>query len=228
MPSGLRIALLGASGVQVLLFLWAIYASTIGVGALVWGGLGFGLIGIICALFGVMLGLGWFARGPAMGALCVAGATLTCGVLGWLDLRSNLNSVPALAGLVRPWLLGVAFAALAQGGVAAFAVLLRRALSWKYLVFGAVILGLCAGMLALVRGPGSGLLTAWEGGGEALRVTILLALSFVALAMLSAGGHLVIRAFEVTREGPTPTDGPSDGQSGARAKPSAPSKPATA
>lgn len=220
MPLALRIALLGVSGVQVLLFIWAIYASTIGVGSMVWGGLGFGVIGIVSALFGGLLGLGRFGQGPAMGALCVAGATLTCGVLGWLDLRSNLLSVPELARLVRPWLLAVAVTALAQGGVAALAVLVRRALSWKYLVSGVVILALCGGMLALVRGPGSGLLSAWEGGGEALRVTILLALSFVALVLLSAGGHLVIRAFEVTREGPDATDAPGTD--------AAPSKPATA
>ncbi len=211
MPKPLRVVLLVAGGVQILLFGWAIYAATLGVGAIVWAGLGFGIIGIVTALFGGLLGLGRFGQGPAMGALCVAGAAMTCGVLGWLDLRSNLTTVPELARLLRPWLGAVAATAAAQGGVAALTVLVRRALSWKYLISGAVTLGVCGAILLAVRGPGASLLTKWEGAGEAFRVTVLLALSFVVLALLSAGGHLVIRAFEVTRE-----------------KPEAPAKPAAA
>lgn len=197
-PWFIRVPFLIAAAASTALFGWSLYAATLGTPATVWAALGFSLIGLVSAGFAVALGLGKFTRGFGIAGLCVAGAVLTCGVLGWLDLRANLASTPELARLLRPWLLGTAVVGLGLAGCSGLAVLLRSAKSWKYVGFGSIALAATGGLLAIFRGPGQGLLTRWEDGPEAVRVALLLAAAFLGLVLVSAAGHLLIRAFEVT------------------------------
>ena len=204
-PPSIRFPLLGVSAVGVLLFGWSLYVAAIATEAIVWPALGFSLIGIVSAVYGVLLGLGMYRAGFGLGALCVAGGFVTSGVLGWVDLRSNLASVPELARMLRPWLVGVGLIGVSIGGLAGLGVAIRSARSWAYLAGGAVCAVAFAGLLALFRfGPAESLLSRWEDGPEAVRVSLILVAAFAGLALLSAGTHLFIRGIEVTREPNTP------------------------
>ncbi|MEM7754196.1 MAG: hypothetical protein AAF297_01015 [Planctomycetota bacterium] len=202
-PLPIRLALLASAAAAMALFGWSLYAATIAAPATVWAGLGFSLIGLVSAGFAIALGLGRFANGFGIATLSIAGAVATCAVLAWLDLRANLAAVPELARLLNPWLITTAGTGVIVGGLAALAVLLRSAASWKYAASGLAGLGAFGGMIGAMRGPGSSLLSRWEDGPEALRVTLLLIIAFVGLVLLSAGGHLLIRAFEVTTQSPS-------------------------
>jgi len=199
-PRLIRVPLLALSAVILVLFGWSLYASTIGAPSLVWAAAGFSLIGLASAVFAALLGLGRFNNGFGLAALCVAGATTTCAVLGWLDLRANLTAVPELDRVLRPWLVASAATGLGVAGLAALAVLLRSSRSWVYAASGAAALAVVVIGAALLRGPAAGLLPDAEGDPDPLRVGLLLFMAVTALALLSAGGHLVIRAFEVGRE----------------------------
>ncbi|MEM1185003.1 MAG: hypothetical protein AAGI53_08355 [Planctomycetota bacterium] len=180
------------------LFCWSLFTSAFATENTIWPGLGFSLVGVAAAVFGVMLGLGMFRNGFGLAALCVAGAALTSGVLGWLDLRANLASAPDAAKLLRPWLAAVAASGLASAALAGLAVLIRSGRSWRFVIGGGVAFAALGGLGLLMQGPGAALTSRWEDGPEAVRISLLLIVAFSALVLLSAGGHLLIRGFEVT------------------------------
>jgi hypothetical protein len=199
-PLAVRGAIILTSAALVLLFAWGLYASVFAAGSIVWFAVGFSVVGLFAAGFGVALGLGQYVRGPGMAGLCVAGAVLTCGVFGWLDLRPNLASVPELASLLRPWLIAVGAGAAGIAALSGVLVLARRPSAWRRFIAGGITFVVLGAGLAAIRGPGARLLETWEGAGEAIRVSLLLVFAFLAVALISAGGHLCIRAFEITRE----------------------------
>ncbi|MBZ0173584.1 MAG: hypothetical protein K8E66_14475, partial [Phycisphaerales bacterium] len=139
-----------------------------------------------------------------MAALCVGGTVAVSAGFAMLDFRSNLGANAGLAGLVMPWV-GVqtlsATAIIFAGGLA---VLARRPASWG-LVFKGLMILVPAGVILAGAWLGRGLIPEGENG----RVISLGALLFggvVVGLLVSIGGHVLIRAFEITAENGTASD----------------------
>lgn len=162
-----------------------------------WMMLGFEVVSVVAAVFGIGVALGRFADGPALALLCVAGAW------GGGTLFGRLTAIehPGLRALATdPWILGrgvLSAVVLAAGG---YAVLMRDPRSWRVLIRGVVLGGLA---LAIVVGGwamrGSALLRPATGPLEVLRIVMLFVAALVVGGLFSVGIHLVIRAFELGR-----------------------------
>ncbi|MFN7020777.1 MAG: hypothetical protein ACK4WH_05545 [Phycisphaerales bacterium] len=86
-----------------------------------WFLLGFEVVTLSAAVFGVLLGLGWFASAPGLALLCIAGAIGASAFLGYVGAGQELMGV----GL-KPFLLARLACAAGLAGVGGLAVLMRR------------------------------------------------------------------------------------------------------
>ena len=165
-----------------------------------WFFLGFEVVTLFAAAFGVLIGRGKFAEGVALGLLCVAGAILSAGLFGYLGAGRVLpigSRQIGLGGLLAARL----GAGLVLAGCAAWVVLgVRPAKSVPLLIKG-VACGVPA--LALVW-------AAWSFRGKIAGMglsQVVLALGgavvgAVVIGLLAAAVHLAIKAFAVSEESP--------------------------
>ena len=170
---------------------------------------GFETIAMISGVVGVLVATGRLKEGPALAFAMIAGVVFAGTVLGYLSatgqrdfLRPNgkLGSIPM--GL---WLHGRVLATLALGAVATLMVLTRDRRSIGLFIRG-VICGVPVLLLLLALwkfGLGGG---GQHGNGEVVRIVGVLVGGVLALALISASGHYLIRAFEVSRD-PLPPSG---------------------
>lgn len=151
---------------------------------------GFELVILVASVFGVLFGLGKFMRGPAMALLCVAGTIGFCSYLGKISAGGFLEGFEQMYLGVR------GLAALVLLGLAAWTVLSRQpsvALPrlLRGLAFAAGLMLLIGGMWAL-RGTISGL-------GPMITALAWLLAGTVAIGLLAAATHAIVRAFETGR-----------------------------
>lgn len=187
--AGVVSALLAVGGVGTAL--WAVESP-------IWGMLSFEVVLLVTSGLVVLAGLGKFDQGFGLATATLGATILGAAALGTLDARANLSAAGSpLAKFVIPvlgarLLLGSGLAAL--GGMA---VLSRRPVEWKRFVLGAVLAAPVVLIgAAVVLGKAPWLLNEREGSGELLRVTGLLGGGVLVIVLLSAGGHLLITAFE--------------------------------
>ena len=171
-----------------------------------WMMFGFELVSMVAAVFGVGVAMGRFADGPALTLLCIAGVWGT----GTLFGRVTAIHHPGLRTLTTdPWVLGRVVLSVLVLAAAAYAVLMRNPRSWLVLIRGVVLGGLALGILGAGWAlRGSAVLRTVSGPLEILRIVGLFVAALAVGGLLSVGGHLVIRAFEMGRcETETPGTG---------------------
>lgn len=201
-PTPVRLLTLLIGAVSTLLALGGVAAALFAISSPIWGMLSFEVVLLIASAMAVLTGLGRFNFGFGM-ACAVLGATIAAAaVLGTLDARTNLSAAGSpLARFVTPALLVRLVFGMGLAGLGGVAVLSRRPSEWKRLFLGIALtapVGLFG--LAFVTGRLGGLMSAREGGGEFLRLAALFFGGVIAIALLSAGGHLLITAFERCRD----------------------------
>ncbi len=211
-------ALSAVLGVSALAGLWlTLFAGE----STLWFSTIFELLTLAAAAIGVLAATGRFRDGWALSLACVAGTTLVCAVFAFVELRANFNSHPSYAGLMKPYL-GFRLA-LAAGfaGLASLAVFSRNPACWRALVKAMIVLAPAAAVLAWLGvsggSGGGGFLGAARAtpGAEAARILMLCLGGLVLIGLISVGGHLLIRAYELGR---APADRPD-------APPPSPAKP---
>lgn len=162
------------------------------------------------AVVGVLAGLNRFRDGWALGLACVAGTLVVTTVFATVEVRANFRDDPSIGRLIMPYAgLRLAFAGIIAG-LASFAVWRRNPRSWG-LVLRAVLVLLPVGAVGawLVLGN-AGILTTpvASPGGEAVRIVGMLLGGLIAIGLVSVGGHLLIRSYEVGRpDAQTPPSG---------------------
>ncbi len=179
----------------------------------VWVMFGFESVVAIAGVIGLLGASGRFDVGQGMTWACVAGTLFVAGVLSYLGTQQGIvwsGGKPATSTI--PWALGrVALAGL-FGAVAAYAVLRRSADGRQAIIRAIVALGLLGALgigLVLFGGRVNAMLASVPG---VLKAALAIVVGFAAIALLSAGGHWLIRAFECARtpdapRGVTPTPG---------------------
>ncbi len=145
----------------------------------------------------ILLGLRKETQGFGIALLCVAGAIFVGAVLGAKMLQSTSDQVPPLMNFVK-LRLALMLGLLALTGVVKLGT---RPDCWRTLVVGGALLIPLASIAGLVVLRKTGLLTGPIGNlGEIVQMVVWLALAIVVGILTIAGGHFVIRAFEMTRE----------------------------
>lgn len=197
-PKPIKLLTLVAGVLSTLLAVGGVGTAIFAVQTPIWGMLSFEVVLLVASGLAIVAGLGKFDQGFGLATATLGASILGAAVLGTLDARANLSSAGSpLAKYVMPVLglrvlLGASFASF--GGIA---VLSRRPVEWKRFILGAV---LTAPVLAVAAATALGrmpwLLNEQEGTGELVRVSGLLFGGVLMIVLLSAGGHLLITAFE--------------------------------
>lgn len=201
--------------VAVVLSAAGLFVALTAVGTPIWGFFGFMVVAMLGGLFGVGLALGKPAFGFGMGYLVVAGTVGVAALFGWLDARTNLAGTRFGGQVLLGWLAAMGGTSVLLATVAAADVLRRSARSRVLAVKAAgviAILAVGAVGFRLLTSPSMttwNLLTPWTGAMEVVRLAVLLFGGIAAIALISAGGHLAIRAFEVAAEDETASEGRS-------------------
>ena len=181
----------------------------------IWVLFGFELVIALCGVVGLLFASGRFQEGQGLALICIAGGIAVSAVLGYV------GAVSSLGGGVPDYLKPTLFARLAAAGLytgaASWAVLSRNPSSWSYAARAAVagVPLLAVAVAAVVGrqslGPALATLPSWaKTAGAGLGFVI-------AIVLVCACGHCLIRAFELGR---APDPDP--------AAPAAPATPAAA
>ena len=171
-----------------------------------WFMLGFELVTLGAATFGVLIACGRFSDGPALGLLCVVGAVAAGSILGDLStfsanpIRGPILYIYGKGGMVELPVTLVMVLRLAASGIvalgAAWIVLSRRpSESLRSLARGVV----CALVLLVVLMVGWRLRSHAAGFGALIRTLGGISIGVVALGLSAAAVHYTIRAFEFGR-----------------------------
>ncbi len=202
-PIGLFV---GAVNALIALSAIAGVAAALLAAAPLWYMLGFELVILVAAAFGLLIAMGRFSDGPALGLLCIVGAVAAGSVLGDLStylanpIRGPILHVYGKGGMVElPITLFMTLRLAAAGLVALGAAWIvlsrspRQALAslWRGLV--------CAGFLLLLLFAVWRLRSHAAGLAPLVRTLGGITIGVVALALTAAAVHFTIRAFEFGR-----------------------------
>tara|TARA_R110000868_G_scaffold411617_1_gene706310 strand:- start:397035 stop:397751 length:717 start_codon:yes stop_codon:yes gene_type:complete len=179
-------------------------------GGFAWGFFGFELITVLAGVYAVLLGLGKFKQGWAIGVTAIAGSILVALVFGlYVDfIMARKTDFPSLYPLAKNTLIARAAIIAALFTLASIAVFARNSKSVVYIVKAAACalpIVVVAGIMRADIGPGAAINNALEAGSGsgALQAVVGLALGLFFIVLISAAGHLMIRAYESGR--PTPS-----------------------
>lgn len=197
-PKFIKLITLLVGTISTVLALGGVGTALFAVQSPIWGMLSFEIVLLVASALAMLAGLGKFDQGFGLATATLGATILGAAVLGTLDARANLSGAGSpLAKFVVPVLglrvaLGVGLASC--GGIA---VLSRRPVEWRRFVLGALLTApvLAVGGVIVLR-KASWLLNERQGAGELLRVSGLLIGGVLLIVLLSAGGHLLITAFE--------------------------------
>jgi hypothetical protein len=167
----------------------------------VWVLFGFEVVIAVASVIGIMFAAGRYQDGQGLALACVSGTIAVGSMLGWLGAQHHLTTSGGDVSL-NGWLLGRVGAALALGLVGALLVLSRNPRSWSYLLRSAITGGpivLAAGAYMLKRSAMSNALGALPGWLAGIGGTIG---AIIAVVLISASVHSMIRAFELGRTDP--------------------------
>lgn len=201
-PGFARVLVLLAAAVALLGSIAGIGAAVLATPQILWFTLGFSIIALISAILGLLAGLGRFAAGYGMATLCIGGAIALAAAFSMLDLRPNLHANPTLARLVMPWVAVQVIPAAAIVFAGGVAVLARRAESRQLFARGMMFL-VPAGVVFAAMWAGWGTITAGK-NGQVMAFGALIVGGTILGTLVSAGGHYLIRAFEITAEEKSP------------------------
>lgn len=202
-PKAMRVLALLASIVSGLGAIACLWIALTGAASVLWASVGFLVIMLVAAAIGVLAGLGRFASGYGMACLSIAATIAGGSIFAWRDLASNVGRDPQIGPLLLPWRgieIACALVILAAGG---FAVLSRRAASWKSIVRAGLFL-VPAGAMLIAAYFGLDKIAATD-SGRVIALGLLLVGGAVLIALVSLGGHHLIRAFELTADDPNGT-----------------------
>ncbi len=183
-----------------------IYYSIGHFGRFDWGFFGFEALTALAGVFAILLGLGKFKEGWAIGTVALAGAILVGLVFGLYVgfIQAKQSDYPDLAQLAKITLLGRLATIAAFAVLASIAVFVRNSSSFPLLIKSA----LCAipiiaisGFMHFNIGPGAWInstLSTTSGNG-AIQAVLTITLGLVFIVLISASGHLLIRAYETGR-----------------------------
>ncbi len=199
-----RFASLGVALVGVLVALSALPGLWIGLfGHEAWGTgtiplfAGFEALTIVSGAAAVLIGLKPRKEGFGLAVLCVAGAVFVAAVLGSMMLKNASDTVPSLKNYV---LIRLAMAA----GLVAMCGIVKlgtRSDSWVRLFIGGALILPALIILSLIARNKGGLVSGMFSGFGPIASMVLWTLFSVVLGVISiAGVHVLIRAFELTRE----------------------------
>ncbi|MDX2017776.1 MAG: hypothetical protein SFY95_09085 [Planctomycetota bacterium] len=160
-----------------------------------WWLFAFELLALIAGVTGLFIARPAFAQAPGLGLLCVAGMVVASSVCGYLGVQGTFGPHS-----LKHWLL----ARLAAGGLitlaAAYAVLSRNRRSYATIARGLACLVPLAAIAVVAlwkRAPVMGFLSDLNAFVRiAIAITAMLGLA----ALLCAGAHFIIRAFESCRQ----------------------------
>lgn len=173
-----------------------------------WFFLGFEIVTLAACVFGVLLAMGRFPDGPALGLLCVLGTVAVGAILG--DISTQLSN-PIGGPVLRTF---------GKGGLVQIPITTFLALR----LAGAGIIGICAAWTVLHRRPSESLKSLAVGLGLSIAMLVILAIGWkvraplasigsfastiglltvgvLALGLLAASVHYTLRAFEFGRLG---------------------------
>jgi hypothetical protein len=203
-PMLLRVGVLiasAAAGLSALPWIWFAIGRF---GGFDWGLFGFEVMTLVAGVFGVLLGMGRFREGWAIGVTAIAGSMLVSLVFGLFVgfiFSKRVESFPELATLtdVTLYLRVVVIGVL--GAAASLAVFARSSRSWGYVVRSAAVGGplvVAAGLIYKDMGPGAWVNSLLGSSGPVAGVT-LLSVGLVGIVLFSIAAHLLIRAYECGR-----------------------------
>jgi len=199
-PKSIRLLAIVISVVLGLSVLPGLYLSISEFGGFAWGLFGFEVVTLLAAIFGVLIGIGKFRDGFGLALAGLAGAVLLALVFGiYVDARTKIADDPTFRPWVNRMLMLRVLIVFGYSFCASVAVFARNPKSW-----GAAMKGLaCLLPVAALAGAyiKFGLPFAGDGSGQpnALRVIFVLATGLLMIVLISAGGHLLIRAYEFGR-----------------------------
>ncbi len=188
-PPLLRWLVAGASLVLALSCAYGVSLAFSG-GRTQWFVVGFEVLVVGAAVFGILLAKGKFTSGPAITLAMIA---MTAVIATGLELVAKQLAVRQL--VLHPFFLGRIALAGVFCGVATVLVLNRDKRSWRtcFLGIATTAAGVAAGVGAIVASSRSNIASP---GLAALGIVGLLIVGTLVLACLSIGLHLIIRAFE--------------------------------
>lgn len=209
LPQAPFICRLGVGVLGLFLILSAlpwIYYSVGHFGGFDWGFFGFEILTAAAGVFAILLGLGKFREGWAIGTVALAGSVLVGLVFGLYVgfIQAKQSDFPDLAGLARITLYGRIGTIFAFTALASVAVFIRNSASLPLLIKSA----LCATPIAVIGalmykniGPGAWInstLSSTSGNG-AVQAVLTITLGILFIVLISGAGHLFIRAYEAGR-----------------------------
>ena len=155
---------------------------------------------LAAAIFGLLMGRGRFRGDAPMTLLCVGGVALAAAAFGFVSLGPvrTLGPVPIIP------LTGVALLIsailLALSGLS---VLDKRRESWVKLLIGAALaLPVLGATAVLITGQPKAAVDAMNSVTGPLKVILAMVGGIVFIALASASGHLIIRAFQTALDAP--------------------------
>lgn len=194
-PAPIRLVTTGSGGLLLLSACGGVFVGFQAAGQPLWGTLSFEAILLVTGLLAVLLGRGRFAPGFGMAAGVLGACAIGATVLGYVDALPNLARTWAASVLRPATALRVALG-MALLTCAAADVLRRDLAQAKRFLMGLIVLAPVAVVGAAANfGKLAFLTNSAEGNAELLRVGSLFILGVIGIALVSAGGHLVITAF---------------------------------
>jgi len=158
---------------------------------------------LLTGVLTTLAGTGRFSSGFGMACATLGGTVVGAAVLGWVDAQANLTPAtsPFFSRLVTPTMLVRVVCGFAIAGCGGVAVLARRPQEWRRFALGVVLTApVLIALGAIVLGKTDSLLAPREGTAETLRIAGMFIGGVLAIVLLSAGGHLLITAFERCRD----------------------------
>jgi uncharacterized membrane protein YozB (DUF420 family) len=182
-----------------------IYIALRAAGQPLWGMLSFEIVLFVTGFLAVLLGFGRFSPGFGMGSAVLGATALGAAVLGFVDAKSNLGATWAHE-LVSPGAMLRIALGLVLIAAGAVDVLRRDPRQIRRIILAALVLSPVGLAVVLAKlGLLGFLLNGAQGNAELIRVGAIFLLGIVGIALISAGGHLLITAFLDASE-----DSPSD------------------
>lgn len=199
-PGIIRTLVLVTSVILGLSALPGIFLSIGTFGGFAWGMMGFEAVTLLAAIFGVLIGLGRFRDGFGLALACLAGVVLVALVFGiHVDARTKIADDPDFRPWVNRMLMLRVLAVFAYAFCASAGVFARNPKCWGTAIKGiACLLPVAAIGAAYMK---FGLPFEGDGSGQpnAPRVISVLVAGLLLIILISAGGHLLIRAYEQGR-----------------------------
>lgn len=197
--SGLALAATVAPGV----WLTGIHSTPV-----LWFACGFELMVLGAAVIAVLAGIGRFRQAWGLALACAAGTILVAAVFGRVQVTANFGPHPVYG----PWIIRIFLLRLALCGtlalLASVAVFSRNPRSWGAFARACLVLLPVAavGVWFVAKGaPGAGANP--SPGADAVRILVVCLGGLIVIALVSVGGHLIIRAFEHGRLDDAPPAG---------------------